>query len=66
MATGSDSDFAKATKETTVEKFRHWKLLKHNYPSEIKSQKRNLRLQFTGWSYFFFLQIYFGVLGKDQ
>ena len=44
MATGSDSDFAKATKETTIEKFRHWKLLKHNYSSEIKSQKRNLRL----------------------
>ena len=39
MATGSDSDFAKATNETTIEKFRHCKLLKHNYPSEIKSEE---------------------------
>ena len=38
MATGSDSDFAKATNETTIEGS-SWKLLKHNYPSEIKSEE---------------------------
>ena len=38
-----------------LEKFKMWtvEFSEHIYLSEIKAQKETLRLQFTGWSYFF-------------
>ena len=61
MAKGRSNYFAEVTEEMILEKFLKWNVeaLRTYYPSEIKTQIGNLRPWFTGWSWFFFLKIFF-------